>query len=305
MEPATRAFPSAERLLDDYCDHLQGVRDLSPHTVVAYRRDLAQYFAFCARLRCDPVGADAGTVKRFLVQLATREYARTSIARKASSIRAFYRHLVKLDVRADNPAALVRTPKRGSRLPQVLKMSAVERLMALPPDDDPFGVRDRAVLELLYASGIRVGELVALDVDDIDLAGQRVTVMGKGRKERIVPLGEPALDALSRYLSEARPATLTEASPPAALFVNRRGKRMGQRDVRAMVTTYVAEIVPGGKASPHTFRHTYATHLLEGGADLRSVQELLGHVDLKTTQIYTHLSKGRLREVYDGAHPRA
>lgn len=286
--------------------HLVGERNLSSNTVEAYRRDLDQFLEFCARARANVLTANTKTVRAFLAQRTTLGDARTTVARKASALRAFYRFVrERLKLRADNPAAGVVTPKLPRRLPSVVKVSAMERLLTLPPDDDPFGVRDRAILELLYGAGIRVGELVALDLEGIDFHRAAVRVMGKGRKERIVPLGSPALDAIRRYVAHARPSTMKSGSPPAALFYNRRGKRMGQRDVRAMVDRYVREAVPGGKASPHTFRHTFATHLLEGGADLATVRELLGHVDLKTTQIYTQVSRERLRIEYDRAHPRA
>lgn len=290
---------------DAFLREIASVRDLSPNTVAAYRRDLEQFAIFCARYGADPLSADASALRRFLAHLTTGGYARTSVARKASSLRAFYGWLVRRKIRDDNPAALVGTPKRGRPLPSVMKLSQVEALLALPPTDDAWGVRDRAVLELLYGAGIRVGELVALDLEAVDFSRGLVRVIGKGRKERIVPVGETATDALRTYIAQARSQTMIPTSPPAALFYNRRGNRMGPRDVRAMVALYATELLPGTSVSPHTFRHSYATHLLEGGADLRSVQELLGHVDLRTTQIYTHVSRERLRAAYEDAHPRA
>lgn len=273
--------------------------------MVAYRRDLEQFFEFCRRGGADPVRARAETVRRFLASRATLKLSRASVARKAASLRSFYRFLVRLGVRPDNPAALLSAPKRGRQLPGVLKRAQVETLLDLPPLDEPVGLRDRAILELLYGSGIRVGELTGLDIDAVDFGRSQVRVLGKGRKERMVPLGEPAGDAIRTYLAVARDTFLAGGSPPAALFYNRRGRRIGQRDVRRLVTRYAREALPGGKGSPHTFRHTFATHLLEGGADLRSVQELLGHADLKTTERYTHVSRERLRRVYELAHPRA
>jgi integrase/recombinase XerC len=303
---ATAEAPAiAAELAAAFLRHLESERDLSPHTVSAYRRDLEQYFEFCRRARSDPVTASHQTVRRFLAWLTTRGMARASVHRKAATLRAFYRFCVRRGIRSDNPATLVATPKRASLLPAVLKKGQVEILVELPPGDEPAGLRDRAMLELLYGCGIRVGELTALDIDEVDFARAQVRVLGKGRKERIVPMGEPAADALRTYLAKARSSFIREASPPAALFYNRRGRRIGQRDVRALVTKYAREVVPGGKTSPHTFRHTYATHLLEGGADLRTVQELLGHVDLRTTQIYTRVSRERLRQVYELTHPRA
>ncbi|MGZ4190204.1 MAG: tyrosine recombinase XerC, partial [Actinomycetota bacterium] len=291
--------------IEAFLRHLAGERNLSPNTVAAYRRDLVQFEEFCRRLGTPMLGADAAAIRRFLAQRMTLGDARTSIARKASCLRTYYRFAVRRKIRSDNPAALVSAPKRGRTLPRIMKTSQVETLLGLPPDDDPFGTRDRAILEVLYGAGVRVGELTALDLEDVDFASGRLRVLGKGRKERLVPLGQPGMDALRRYVTHARSQIIKEGSPPAALFYNRKGRRIGQRDVRAMVTRYAKEVIPGGKVSPHTFRHTFATHLLEGDADLRSVQELLGHVDVKTTQIYTQVSRERLRKVYDQAHPRA
>lgn len=287
-----------------YLQHLRA-RDLSPNTIDAYRSDLEEFFSHCARAHQDPLDATEETVRSFLASRTTIGRARTSVARKASSLRGFYRFIVRTGLRPDNPANGVVTPKRASRLPQVLPRDGIDPLLDLPPDDDPVGVRDHAILELLYGGGMRVGELVALDVDDLDLRAGRTRVRGKGRKERMVPLGEQAITALRRYLGVPRAAMLRDHTPVGAVFVNRKGKRMGTRDVRAMVERYAAEALPGHHVTPHTFRHTYATHLLEGGADLRSVQELLGHADLRTTQIYTHVSRERLRAVYDRAHPHA
>jgi len=301
----TATDPRAPALAGAFLRHLGGERDLSPNTVDAYRRDLEQYFEFCRRARSDPATATYKTVRSYLAWLTTRGFARASVHRKAATLRAYYRFLIRRGEREDNPATAVATPKRASLLPPVLKRAQVEALIGLPPGDDPVGLRDRAILELLYGCGIRVGELTALDLDEIGFARAEIRVLGKGRKERIVPLGEPAADALRTYLAKARSWFISDGSPPAALFYNRRGKRLGQRDVRALVTRYARETMPGGKASPHTFRHTFATHLLEGGADLRVVQELLGHVDLRTTQIYTRVSRDRLRQVYELSHPRA
>jgi tyrosine recombinase XerC len=302
---ATAGARASGDAVEDFLRHLGGERNLSPNTVAAYRRDLSQFIDFCARLHVDPMRTDAKAIRRFLAQRMTLGDARTSIARKASCLRTFYRFAVRRKLRADNPAALVSAPKRGRTLPQIIKASQIDTLLALPPGDDAFGTRDRAIFEVLYGAGVRVGELTALDLEDVDFAAARLRVMGKGRKERLVPLGQPGMDALRHYITHARGQTMREGSPPAALFYNHKGRRIGQRDVRAMVEKYAKEVIPGGKVSPHTFRHTFATHLLEGDADLRSVQELLGHVDVKTTQIYTQVSRERLRKVYDQAHPRA
>lgn len=285
--------------------HIRSERNLSPNTEAAYARDLVQFAEFCRRARIDPLRATPDAVRRFLAQCTTLGSARSSVARKASALRSFYSFVARISERRDNPARGVQTPKRGRRLPGVLRRAQMEALLALPPKDEPAGVRDRAILELLYGAGIRVAELCSLDLDGIDFRGRRVLVMGKGRKERMVPLGECALDAVRGYIASARPAMIRPGSPPAALFYNRKGRRIGQRDVRAMISGYAREAAPGERVSPHTLRHTFATDLLEGGADLRSVQELLGHVDISTTQIYTHVSRERLRKIYEQAHPRA
>lgn len=290
------------------------------------RNDLAQFLGFCTHTggprTSGPLRAKPQHLQRFLATLnedldaaehavvagwrpRRQAYARASIARKAATLRAFYRFCVKRGMRPDNPALHLITPKRGSRLPKVLKRPDMSSLLSAPPADEPAGIRDRAILELLYAAGLRVSELCGLDMDDVDLARRTVRVMGKGSKERIVPFGVPAAAALKLYLNDARTCLRTEISPGEAMFYNARGKRIGTRDVRAMVYRYAAKATGGSAASPHTLRHTYATHLLEGGADLRSVQELLGHADLRTTQIYTHVSRERLRRVYQQSHPRA
>lgn len=287
-----------------YLQHVRA-RDLSPNTINAYRADLDEFFAHCARAHVEPMAATEETVRSFLASRTTIGRARTSVARKASSLRGFYRFAVRAGFRPDNPALGLVTPKRASRLPQVLPREGVDLLLDGAPADDPVGIRDHAILELLYGGGMRVGELVALDVDDMDLRAGRARVRGKGRKERMVPLGDEAVAALRAYLGAPRAAMVRDITPVGAVFANRKGKRMGTRDVRAMVERYAAEVLPGRHVTPHTFRHTYATHLLEGGADLRSVQELLGHADLRTTQIYTHVSRERLRAVYDRAHPHA
>jgi site-specific recombinase XerD len=316
----------ADAAVDAFLRDAAGVRNLSPHTTAAMRNDLAQYLAFCASTagprRSGPLRARPADVQRFLAMLSEpldedearaaaswrprgAAYARASIARKASTIRAFYGFCERRGAIEQNPALTLVTPKKARRLPKVLKRTQVEQLLSAPGDEDPAGLRDRAMLELLYSSGIRVSELCGLDVGDADLRRRVVRVLGKGSKERIVPFGAPAADALNRYLHDARQRLRRETSEPGPMFYNSRGKRIGPRDVRARVSRYAALAAPGSAPSPHTLRHTYATHLLEGGADLRSVQELLGHADLRTTQIYTHVSKERLRVVYERSHPRS
>jgi integrase/recombinase XerC len=314
--------PAARHALEAFVAHLRDERGLSAHTVAAYRRDMTQFLQFAGRAGVtDPAQVEPLLLRRFLALLRTRGLAAASIARKAAALRSGFRFLARRGLLvADDPAAGLGVPRGPRRLPVVLKQRQVDRLLAGPEPVDPVGLRDRAILELLYATGIRVGELCGLGLGDVDLAADTVLVLGKGAKQRVVPFGEPARAALLDYLVNGRAAMLP-GSPRAAtaarvssrdsgadgdaLFFNRRGRPMTQRDVRGMLERYrVAAGAPAG-TSPHTLRHSFATHLLEGGADLRAVQELLGHVALTTTQTYTHVSNERLRRVYEQAHPRA
>jgi integrase/recombinase XerC len=306
--------------VEAFVAHLRDERGLSGHTVAAYRRDLIQFLQFAGRAGVnDPARVEPLLLRRFLALQRTRGLAAASIARKAAALRAGFRFLARRGLVPDDPTAGLGVPRGPKRLPVVLKPRQVDRLLAGPEPVDPIGLRDRAILELLYASGIRVGELCGLRLGDVDLAADTVLVLGKGAKQRIVPFGEPARVALLEYLVKGRAAMLPGTDRPAAtratrrddagdreaLFFNRRGRPMTQRDVRGMLERYrVLADAPAG-TSPHTLRHSYATHLLEGGADLRVVQELLGHVALTTTQTYTHVSNERLRRVYEQAHPRA
>jgi integrase/recombinase XerC len=313
--------PAARHALEAFVTHLRDERGLSVHTVAAYRRDMTQFLQFAGRAGVtDPAQVEPLLLRRFLALQRTRGLAAASISRKAAALRTGFRFLARRGLVPDDPAAGLGAPRGPKRLPVVLKPRQVDRLLAAPDPVDPVGLRDRAILELLYATGIRVGELCGLRLGDIDLAADTVLVLGKGAKQRVVPFGEPARAALLDYLVKGRAAMLPGAGRPAAsasatrrdtktdqdvLFFNRRGRPMTQRDVRGMLERYRAATgVPAG-TSPHTLRHSYATHLLEGGADLRAVQELLGHVALTTTQTYTHVSNERLRRVYEQAHPRA
>ena len=313
--------PAARHALEAFVAQLRDERGLSVHTVAAYRRDMTQFLQFAGRAGVnDPAHVEPLLLRRFLALQRTRGLAAASISRKAAALRTGFRFLARRGLVPDDPAAGLGAPKGPRRLPVVLKPRQVDRLLAGPDPADPVGLRDRAILELLYATGIRVGELCGLRLGDVDLAADTVLVLGKGAKQRVVPFGEPARAALLDYLVKGRVAMLPGGGRPAAsagaskgdaktdqdaLFFNRRGRPMTQRDVRGMVERYRAATgVPAG-TSPHTLRHSYATHLLEGGADLRAVQELLGHVALTTTQTYTHVSNERLRRVYEQAHPRA
>ena len=284
----------------------------SPHTRKAYESDLRQFVAWAERGgAAGPEAVDHLVLRRYLAYLTTRGMARTTIARKAAALRAFFGWLRRRGVVAVDPTRNLRTPKGDRRLPKVPKAAEVATLLDAPAPAPEEGdgmalavaLRDAAILEVLYGAGLRIGELCGLGPSDVDLQGGLVTVLGKRSKIRRVPLGEAAISAIRAYLDGGRKILTVPASPPDALFLNRRGRRLTPRDARRITER---RLLSDGRAiSPHTLRHAYATHLLEGGADLRAVQELLGHADVATTQLYTHLTKDRLRAVYDATHPRA
>ena len=300
---ATKGDTGIARASESFLRTLTAERDLSPNTVAGYRSDLAQFAEWAGRGGTHSLDqVDKKVIRRYIAWLSQNRYARRSIARKASAIRSLFQWAVLHGLIDSSPTAGVAAPKLDRPLPKVLKSSDASRFVELPPIDDPTGVRDRALLELLYGSGLRVGEACGLDVDDLDTRHGAVTVTGKGRKQRRVPLTEPSVGALDDYL-DLRATLLRESSTPA-LFLNARGTRLSPRSVRAIVTRY-ATAEGMGRLSPHALRHSFATHLLDGGADLRAVQELLGHENLATTQIYTHVSMERLKAVYEQSHPRA
>jgi site-specific recombinase XerD len=283
----------------------------SPNTVAAYRRDLEGFVTWAERAALqDPSEIDRITLRRYLAYLGTRGYEPRSIARKAASLRRYFAWLRHTGAIGTDPARSLRAPTGQGRLPHVLNTSELAVLLDEPPAgvaDDPVEVRlrDDAVLEVLYGCGLRVGELCGLDVPDVNLRTRTLTVWGKGGKQRQVPLGEPATEALAGWMTRGRPAVVAQAAAPivgdeAALFYNRRHRRLTPRDVRRVLDRRAA-----APTHPHALRHSYATHLLDGGADLRAVQELLGHADVATTQLYTHVSKQRLKQVYGETHPRA
>jgi integrase/recombinase XerC len=286
----------------------------SEHTRRAYEHDVAEFVAWAERGGCpEPLDADHRALRRYLAYLDTRGFARRSIARKAAAVRAYLRYLRRHDVIATDPGRSLRTPKGDARLPRVPRRDEAASLLDgaagridASADDGPLALavarRDLAVLEVLYGAGLRVSECCGLRRSDCDVSRGYVTVLGKGSKIRRVPLGEPALDALGSYLADARPELARDDSPDV-VFLNRRGGALGTRDVRRILAGF--PLGDGRQLHPHALRHAYATHLLEGGADLRVVQELLGHADLATTQIYTHLTRDRLRAVYEASHPRA
>jgi integrase/recombinase XerD len=292
--------PALAEAIDAFLVELRVERGLSPLTIDAYRRDLAQFADGAdGRWRDDPQ-----TLVGFVNGLQRRGARGSTQARKSAAVRSFYAFALREGLAARDIPALVDAPKPGSYLPDVLAPDDVVRILDAPPVDDPVGIRDRAILELLYACGLRVSELVGLDLDRVDLARLQVRVIGKGNKERRVPMGEEARERLHRYLSGPRSAW-TAGRPTPAAFVGRRGRRMSRESVWVLVKRWTEAAGVTARVTPHTFRHSFATHLLEGGADLRVVQALLGHASISTTQLYTHLTGERVREVYARAHPRA
>jgi integrase/recombinase XerC len=308
--------------LDEFARSLTSV---APSTVEAYARDLRAFTTWAGRLGLDgPGGVDRQVLRRHLAFMATRGQARRTIARRASALRRYFRWLTRTGRLEHDPTAGLSAPKGEARLPRVLRPDELRDLMGPPvvpaaaerPDDppdepaategpgDPVAAavdrRDAALIELLYGSGLRIAEATGLDIDDLDTARGRVVVWGKGSKQRTVPLSEPAARSLDHWLASGRTALVTDVTPAGAVFLNRRGRRLTPRDARRILDRRATE-----PTHPHALRHTFATHLLDGGADLRVVQELLGHSDVATTQRYTHVSKERLRTVFDATHPRA
>jgi integrase/recombinase XerD len=296
----TAADPALADAIDAFLVELRVERGLSPLTVAAYRRDLAQFSEHAGRRwRSDPA-----PLEDFVAALQRDGARGTTQARKSAAVRSFYSFALREGIATRDIPALVDAPRPGSYLPDVLSQADVVRILDAPPPDDPAGIRDRAILELLYGCGLRVSELVGLDTDRVDLPNLAVRVIGKGNKERRVPMGEEARERLHRYRSGPR-AEWTAKRPTPAVFVSRRGRRMTRESVWRLVRRWAESAGVAHRVTPHTFRHSFATHLLEGGADLRVVQALLGHASISTTQLYTHLTGERVREVYARAHPRA
>ncbi len=289
----------------------------SPHTAAAYLHDVEEFVAWAERAGLGgPAAVSRVTLRRYLAYLATRRLARRTIARKAASLRRYFGWLRRTGVLAADPSARLTAPRGDARLPRVLRGGELDSLLRPPPQPpapaqagrndvavrrlEAVARRDNAVIELLYGSGLRVAELCGLRIGDLDLRRRRLMAWGKGSKQRQVPMSAPSVDAVRAWLARGRPVLVTDDSPPDALFLNQRGRALSPRDVRRILDRRAAS-----PTHPHALRHTFATHLLDDGADLRAVQELLGHADLATTQIYTHVSKERLRAVYDATHPRA
>lgn len=297
--------PAWRRAILSFARHLELVVGRSANTVAAYRGDATALARFCAdRGVSDPAAVTSRLVRSFLGHEAEQGRARSTLSRRASGIRAFHRHLATREG-IDDPTERLATPRRGHSLPRVLRPDQVRRLIEAVDDHDAVGRRDLAVLEVLYGAGARVSELCGLDLGDLDARERTLRLLGKGGRERVVPLGEPAVDALEAWVRRARPALVEPSGRvPHALFLDQRGGRLGPRSARRIVRS-AAERAGLGRVTPHTLRHSFATHLLEGGAGLREVQELLGHASLATTQGYTHLSRGHLVETHAAAHPRA
>ncbi|MEO8292278.1 MAG: tyrosine recombinase [Actinomycetota bacterium] len=302
--------PSQTSLIERFVRHLSLERRLSDHTVGAYRSDLGQLAIFLVRQGASLETATYASLRRFLAHQTTLGYARASIARRVGALHTFYRWCLAQNLVGTDPAALLGRPKVTNRLPTVLRPREAAELVEAPAHselDDPIeravALRDRAVLELLYGCGLRVGEVAGLTQERVDLDRGRVLVRGKGNKERELPMSDYAIGTTAEYLLGGRPVMASDAIGP--LFFNRRGNPFSERDIRAMLDRYTARMLPGRRVTPHTLRHSYATHLLEGGADIRVVQELLGHASVATTQRYTHVSRSRLRAAYECSHPRA
>lgn len=301
--------PAVPVVLAEYERHLVAERDLAPHTVRAYLGDVTGLLEHARRLGIeDPAELDLRTLRSWLANQQVTGRSRTTLARRATAARVFTAWLLRSGRTATDVGASLGSPKAQHSLPAVLRVDEARALVAsatdLADDGSPLGLRDVAMLELLYATGIRVGELVGLDLDDLDRSRNVTRVFGKGRKERTVPFGIPAARALDVWLAKGRPP-LVGPGAGAALFLGARGARIDQRAVRTLVHRRIADVPGAPDIGPHGLRHTAATHLLEGGADLRSVQELLGHASLATTQLYTHVTTERLRRAYQQAHPRA
>ena len=303
---ATRPF---EHEMFDFLGYLEFERGLSRNTLEAYRSDLLQFGAFLDRQGVEALAAEHEHLAGFLTELATGSEDRPPVAaatlqRKAACLRSFYRHLRREGLLDRDPTADLRAPRKSQRLPHVLGRGEVQQLLAAPKGTDPSALRDRALLEVMYACGLRASEAIGLTMGDLDVDAGVLRTRGKGSKERMVPVGREAVAALRPYLQRGRPALVGLRDEPC-VFVNHRGAGLTRQGLYKIVQRHARAVGLDGKMSPHTLRHTFATHLLAGGCDLRSVQEMLGHADVATTQIYTHVSAQKLKDVYFAAHPRA
>jgi integrase/recombinase XerD len=294
----------AADLIDDFLHYLTVERGLAKNSVLAYGRDLAKLRRYLASKGRHPRQVRRGEIDEFARRLSGEGLSPKSIARALNAVRMFYRYLVMESIVSEDPTAQVRGPRTHKSLPRYLTLEEVDQLLAAPDGSTPLGARDAAMVGLLYATGLRVSELVSLRVRDLNLDAGYLRCLGKGSKERIVPLGRPAAQRLRAYLDGARTASLRGGSHPS-LFLNNRGRAMSRQGFWKILKKYGIVLGLRGKLSPHVLRHSFATHLLERGADLRSVQMMLGHADISTTQIYTHINRERLRKIYRDFHPRA
>ena len=324
------------KIINEFLDYLKFERRFSEHTAKCYGADLMQFSDFLGGVHDngslgnesismghhDEHGhataiatqvdlsqllqaTDTESVRAYMAHLNEKEYSKATIARKLATLRSFYKFLVKRNYITSNPVTSVRTPKQEKKLPRFLEYEEVKRLLDTPQTNTWLGARDRAIMETLYSTGVRVSELVALNMEDIDFLGEVIHVRGKGKKERIAPIGTSALQTIQHYMEYRNKRAQNNSNfDPKVLFVNKHGKRLSTRSVRRKMDKYLKMAGLDPAISPHTLRHSFATHMLNNGADLRSVQELLGHQSLSTTQVYTHLTTARLKEVYDNAHPR-
>jgi len=293
-------------LLDEFLGYLEFERQASPETCRAYSADIIQFLNFLkADEDFDPKTIDVRRARAFLAEIREGGAGKATASRKLSSLRSFFKFLLRSKLIAENPFASVRQPRKDRRLPQCLDEEDVRKLLEAPDARSFAGLRDRAMLEMLYSTGARVSELVGMNLEDLDLIGQTVRVRGKRKNERLLPVGSFAMRALETWIGRRDAMSTIVKMHRRALFVNKRGGRLTDRSVRRLLDKYILQLGLQKKATPHTLRHSFATHLLNRGADLRSVQELLGHKNLSTTQIYTHLTTDRLRAVYEQANPRA
>jgi len=322
-------------IIHEFLSYLKFERHFSSHTAKCYGADLEQYAGFLAAragMAAEETGswdsssggvmtqtetqtqtaveqailtADTETIRTYMAQLGSQQYSKSTTARKLATLRSFYKFLVKRTYVSSNPVISIKTPKQDKKLPRFLEYEEVQRLLNAPPTNTWLGARDRAIMETLYSTGMRVSELVGLNMDDVDFLGEVIHIRGKGKKERISPIGSSALQAIQRYI-EFRNKRMSNDSTfdGKVLFANKHGKRLSTRSVRRKMDKYLESAGLDPAISPHTLRHSFATHMLNNGADLRSVQELLGHQSISTTQVYTHVTAARMKDVYDAAHPR-
>lgn len=292
-------------LLDDFLYYLAVERGLAENTLASYHTDLEQYLNYLAEARVTSIqDTSRGLIIAYLVRLQSQGRSPATICQHLAAIRSFYQFLVREGILSSDPTAAMESPRQAKKLPRVLTVEEIELLLKQPQPKTPAGLRDKAMLELLYASGLRVSELVALNIDQVNLQGEYLRCLGKGSRERVVPIGSVACFYLKAYLEQGRFHLLKDKKEPA-LFVNQQGKRLSRQGCWKIIKAYARAAGLPRNITPHTLRHSFATHLLENGADLRSVQELLGHADISTTQIYTHLTQKKIREIYNHTHPRA